>query len=111
MGFFSLSPTGTLPTFIAFCPKGLTFYFISSDILHLVNHVIIKCHLVIVLLRPSAPLKSHCVTDTWKHWGALGGSEEGQGPKLYCDYFFRIVFGIIRKMLFLKQLFLVLSSK
>ena len=78
-GIFSLSPTGTLPTFIAFCPKGLTFYFISSDILHLINHVIIKCHLVILLLRPSAPLKSHCVTDTWKHCGCPGWLRGGTG--------------------------------
>ena len=112
MGFFLYLPLGTLPTFTAFCLKGLTFYFISSDILYLVNHVIIKCHLVILLLTPSAPLKSHCVTDTWKRWGCPGWLRGGAGGlNSTVIIFFCITFGIIRKMLFLKQLLLVLSSK
>lgn len=87
------------------------FFFISSDIWYIINHVIIKCHLVISLLRTSAPLKFYCVTDTLECWGCPQWLWGGVGGQNSTVIIFCITFGIIRKMLFLKLNFLVLSNK
>lgn len=97
-------PLGLFPTVTAFCPTGLTYYVTSSDMWHIINHVIIKCHLVILLLRTSAPLKFHWVTDTLERWACPAWLRGGGGRlKLDWDHFFCTPLGIIRKMLFSKR--------